>query len=68
MDPPSNLANRPTFSTFSPSPRRVEFEHRVPYPSLSDPSLNHEELEHESEEVEAFCKKFPMPNKDNQTD
>jgi uncharacterized coiled-coil protein SlyX len=68
MDPPSNLANRPTFSTFSPSPRRVEFEHRVPYPSLSDPSLNHEELENESEEVEAFCKKFPMPTKNEQTD
>ena len=67
MEPLSNLTNRPTFSSFS-SLRREEPEHRVPYPSLTDPFLKDDELENESEEVEAFCKKFPRPDKEDQTD
>ena len=66
MEPPVHLSGNRTYASFH-SLTHESNAHRVPYPSLSSPFLhNNEELDAESEEVEALCKKFPTRSSDQE--
>jgi hypothetical protein len=64
LEPPTNLSENETYKSFKRQNTGSRTP-RVPYPDLNSPFLHqNDELDDESAEVEALCKKFPKTSDD----
>ena len=64
LEPPTNLSENETYKSFKRQNTGSRIP-RVPYPDLNSPFGPHnDELDDESAEVEALCKKFPKTSDD----